>query len=41
MYLKVVIEDQVEDTKFAQEKFKKNTFSACTSIVVLIPLDRS
>ena len=28
MCLKVVIEDQVEDTKFAQEKFKKNTFSA-------------
>ena len=32
MCLKVVIEDQVKDTKFAQEKFKKNTFSACTSI---------
>ena len=28
MYLKVVIEDQVEDTKFAQEKVKKNTFLA-------------
>ena len=28
MCLKVVIEDQVEDTKFAQEKLKKNTFSA-------------
>ena len=27
MYLKIVIEDQVEDTKFAQEKFKKNTYS--------------
>ena len=32
MCLKVVIGDQVEDTKFAQEKLKKNTFSACTSI---------
>ena len=32
MCLKVVIEDQVEDTKFAQEKVKKNTFSTCTSI---------
>ena len=32
MCLKVVIEDQVEDTKFAQEKLKKNTFSTCTSI---------
>ena len=28
MCLKVVIEDQVEDTKFAQEKLKKNIFSA-------------
>ena len=28
MCLKVVIGDQVEDTKFAQEKLKKNTFSA-------------
>ena len=27
MCLKIVIEDQVEDTKFAQEKFKKNTYS--------------
>ena len=27
MCLKVVIEDQVEDTKFAQEKLKKNIFS--------------
>ena len=26
MYLKVVIEDKVEDTNFAQEKVKKNTF---------------
>ena len=26
MCLKVVIEDQVKDTKFAQEKIKKNTF---------------
>ena len=32
MCLKVVIEDPVEDTKFAQEMFKKNTFSLCTSI---------
>ena len=32
MCLKVVIEDPVEDTKFAQEMFKKNTFSVCTSI---------
>ena len=32
MCLKVVIEDQVEDTKFAQENVKKNTFSTCTSI---------
>ena len=28
MYLKVVIEDQVEHTKFNQEKVKKNTFLA-------------
>ena len=32
IYFKVVIEDQVKDTKFVQEKLK-NTFSACTSIV--------
>ena len=32
MCLKVIIEDQVENTKFAQEKLKKNTFSACTLI---------
>ena len=32
MCLKVVIEGQVEDKKYDQEKLKKNTFSACTSI---------
>ena len=32
MCLEDVIEDQVEDTKFAQEKLKENTFLACTSI---------
>ena len=32
MCLNIIIEYQVEDTKFAQEKLKKNTFSACTSI---------
>ena len=36
MCLKVVIEDQIEDTKFAKEKFKKNTFSAYTLIEVSI-----
>ena len=33
MCLKVVIEDQVKDTKFAQEKLEKNTFSTYTLIV--------
>ena len=28
MCLKVVIEDQVEETKFAEENVKKNTFLA-------------
>ena len=28
MCLKVVIDDQVEETKFAQENVKKNTFLA-------------
>ena len=32
MCLKIVIEDQVEDAKFTQEKFKKSTFLAYTSI---------
>ena len=32
MCLKVVIEDQVEDTKFAQEKQIFSTFSTYTSI---------
>ena len=30
MYLKIVIEDQFEGAKFAQEKLKKSAFSACT-----------
>ena len=33
MCLKVVIKDQVEDTKFTQEKLKKSAFLACTSIL--------
>ena len=37
MCLKVVIEDQVEGTKFAQE----NPFLAYTSIAVSIPLNSS
>ena len=41
MCLKVVIEDQVEDTKFAQETVKKNTFSAYTSIAARLKSDIS
>ena len=48
MCLKVVIEDQIEDTKFAQEKFKKSAFSTLFQHVpqyqldtTSIPLDRS
>ena len=32
MCLKVVIKDQVEDIKFAQEKLKESAFSAYVSI---------
>ena len=41
MCLKVVIGDQVEDTKFAQEKLKKNTFSALFQHVPRQQLDTS
>ena len=34
MCLNVVIEDQFEDAKFAQEKLKKSAFSACTLLDV-------
>lgn len=36
MCLTVVIEVQIEDTKFAKKKFKKNTFSTYTLIEVSI-----
>ena len=37
MCLKVVIEDHVENTKFAQEKLKKIAFSTCAVIATSIP----
>ena len=37
MCLKVVIEDHIENTKFAQEKFKKSAFLACALIATSIP----
>ena len=30
MFLKVIIKDQVEGAKFAQEKLKKRAYLACT-----------
>ena len=36
MCLKVVIEDHVENTKFAQEKLKKSAFSTCALIATSI-----
>ena len=41
MCFKAVIEDRVEDIKFAKEKLKKSAFSACTLIAILMPLDSS
>ena len=39
MYLEVVIKDQVEGTKFAQEKHIFSIFSACTLIVAYLLIE--
>ena len=41
MYLKAVIEDQVEDIKFAKKKVKKNTFSVLFQHVPRWQLNRN
>ena len=38
---KVVIEDQVENTKFANKKLKKSAFSACNLIAISKPLNKN